>query len=241
VLELQPRDDTPVGEWLLDLAAPVDKHTGDAASGARRPRPPLDQYLQEAGCPPVTALTPVLAVGSNASPAQTRRKLAQAGLPTLVPITAVTVRGLAVGVSAHVSRPGYLPATPVPDPDAVSNLWVVWLNPAALAAIDATEPNYDRVRLSAQRPVQLVTGQPVPACWVYRSRHGYLVNQAGEPRHLTDQPTLISALLADLPALAELAGSTPQQWIERTRDAATRDTIRAAFVSAGLAGRPTEL
>jgi hypothetical protein len=194
----------------------------------------LDRYLRNAGGSPVASFVPVLAVGSNASPAQLRRKLAKAGLPTLVPITAVRVSGLAVGVSAHVSRPGYLPATPVPDDGAVSDLWLVWLDAAALAAVDATEPNYDRIPVPTRYPVRLTTGQPVMQCWVYLSRHGYLINEAGEPRRLTDQATLISALLAGIPGLRTLGGTSPQEWIERTHDPVARDAIREAFRSAGL-------
>jgi hypothetical protein len=215
-------------------SANTDSAGLDGTDGPDLQKLSLDRYLRDAGGSPVASLVPVLAVGSNASPAQLRRKLATAGLPTLVPITAVRVSGLAVGVSAHVSRPGYLPATPVPDDSAVSDLWVVWLDAAALAAIDATEPNYERIRLPARYPVRLTTGQPVRQGWVYLSRHGYLINEAGEPRRLTDQATLISALLAGIPALRTLSGTSPQEWIERTHDPGARDAIREAFRSAGL-------
>ena len=67
----------------------------------------------------------------------------------------------------HVSRPGYLPATPVPDDAAVSDLWLVWLDAVALAAVDATEPNYERIPLPTRYPVRLTMGQPVMPCWVY--------------------------------------------------------------------------
>jgi hypothetical protein len=212
-----------------------------AESGPDRREIPLDRYLLANGGSPAASRTPVLAVGSNASPAQLQRKLINAGLRALIPITAVSVRGLGAGVSAHVSRPGYLPATPVPSAGAASDLWVLWLDEAALAAVDATEPNYDRVRLPDRCPVRLTTGQPVTECWVYQSRHGYLLNKVGEPRRLTDQPTLISALLAEIPALPSLAGTSPQEWIERTRDAAVRDAIRAVFGSTGLVRRGEEL
>jgi hypothetical protein len=245
VLALQPRDDAPLGEWLLQTDAadsPPDPISQDPVPQGAAPDDeapdlqelPLDRYLWNAGGSAVASLVPVLAVGSNASPAQLRRKLAKAGLPTLVPITAVSVDGLAVGVSAHVSRPGYLPATPVPDEGAMSNLWVVWLDAAALAAVDATEPNYERIPLPTRYPVRLTTGQPVMPCWVYLSRHGYLINEAGEPRRLTDQATLISALLAGIPGLPALGGTSPQEWIERTHDPVVRDAIREAFRSAGL-------
>lgn len=247
VLALQPRHDAPLGQWLLqteaESAEPDSPEPDSGGPGGADPdgvdapdlqRLTLDRYLQNAGGSPVASLVPVLAVGSNASPAQLRRKLANAGLPTLVPVTAVRVSGLAVGVSAHVSRPGYLPATPVPDDGAVSDLWLVWLDAAALAVVDATEPNYERIPVPTRYPVRLTTGQPVMPCWVYLSRHGYLINEAGEPRRLTDQATLISALLAGIPALRALGGTSPQEWIERTHDPVARDAIREAFRSAGL-------
>jgi hypothetical protein len=212
----------------------ADSARPDRADGPDLQELDLDRYLRNAGGSPVASLVPVLAVGSNASPAQLRRKLATAALPTLVPITSVKVSGLAVGVSAHVSRPGYLPATPVPDDDAVSDLWVVWLDAAALAAVDATEPNYERIRLPTRYPVRLTTGQPIAQCWVYLSRHGYLINEAGEPRRLTDQATLISGLLAGIPALRTLGGTSPQEWIERTHDPVARDAIREVLRSADL-------
>lgn len=232
VLILQPVREAPLGEWMVrPEPRPVDQ-----AGSASGPDRPLDSRLREAGHPPAADRTPVLAVGSNASPAQLRRKMANAALPTQIPVTAVTVRGLTVGVSAHVSRPGYLPATPVPDPAAESQLWVLWLDAAALDAVDATEPNYHRVQLPARCPVRLASGPPVTGGWVYLSRHGHLLNASGRPRRLTDQATLITALLTELPALQALAGTHPQQWIERTRDPSIRTAIREMFRDAGLVG-----
>ena len=258
VLTLQPLRDGPLGQWMVrpesgpaprppgsELTTGPDSEaergpdprpgsTTDATSRSRGPDRSLDIFLHAAGSPPAAARTPVLAVGSNASPAQVRRKMTNAGLPTRVPITAVTVRGLTVGVSAHVSRPGYLPATPVPDPAAESELWMLWLDADALAAVDATEPNYHRVRLSSRYPMRLTTDQMVTDGWVYLSRHGHLLNAVGQPRRLTDQATLITALLAELPELRALAGTDPEQWIKRTRDPGNRAAIRELFRSAGL-------
>ena len=70
--------------------------------------------------------------------------------------------------------------------------------------------------------------------WLYLSRHGHLLNAAGQPRRLTDQATLITALLAELPALRELAGTDPEQWIKRPRDPGVRAAVRELFRSAGL-------
>ena len=234
VFDVQPVRAAGLGQWPVRLAgkAATDGHAGPGRpAGADKP---LDRFLREEGVPPVGQRTPVLSVGSNASPAQVRRKMANAGLRIVVPITGVTAHGLAVGVSAHVSGPGYVPATPIADPAAVSDLWVLWLDPAALFAMDATEPNYRRIRLPSRYPVRLRPGPPVPGGSVYVSRHGHLVNRAGEPRALTDQATLISGLLAQVPALMTLAGTTPGEWMRRTRDQRVRDDIRAVFRAAGI-------
>ena len=228
VLDILPLRAAPPGSWPVRRAGRV--------GGARLAGPdiPLDRFLHDAGAPPLGQRTPVLSVGSNASPAQVRRKMTNAGLPTVLPMTAVHVHGLAVGVSAHVSRPGYVPATPVADPAAVSQLWVIWLGPEALIAMDATEPNYRRARLPARYPVYLTSGAIVPGCSVYLSRHGHLINAEGEPRRLADQATLISGLLAEVPGLMTRAGGTPREWLRRVQDEHVRQDIRRLFQAAGL-------
>lgn len=226
ILDVRPFRAAPLGEWRVS-------HKGEDK--------PLDQMLLDEAVPATAQRIPVLAVGSNASPAQVRRKLSAAGLWPVVPITAVEARGLSVGVSAHVSKAGYVPATPVHDPAAVSIMWVTWLDVDELAAMDVTEPNYQRVRLHSQYSVELVSGQAVNGCWVYVSRHGYLTGRSGKPLRLTDQATLISGLLADVPALADLAGSSPKEWVRRARDESVRDDIRNVFRSAGLVRPQTDL
>ncbi|MGH3217901.1 MAG: hypothetical protein ACRDPY_04085 [Streptosporangiaceae bacterium] len=194
----------------------------------------LDEVLAAASSATMENRTPVLAVGSNASPAQMLRKFARAGARAAVPITAVTVRGLTVGVSAHVSVPGYVPATPVPDPAAVSRLFVTWLDDEGLAVMDETEPNYDRAAVDPSCEVELAPGRPIAPCLLYVSKHGYLTDAAGAPRKLAGQAELISGLLADVPGLAALAGATVGEWMIRTQDACVRDEIRQLFRSAEL-------
>jgi hypothetical protein len=196
----------------------------------------LDQVLLAYEAVPIAGRIPVLAVGSNAAPAQVRRKLAASGPATAVPITAVRVNGLSVGVSAHVSRAGYVPATPVPDPSSANVLmWVTWLAPDQLVTIDRTEPNYDRMRVPRFCSIRLTSGQAVSGCWLYVSRHGHLIGPSGEPRKLIDQAGLMSSLLAEVPGLAELAGTSPEEWLSRIRDKRVRDDIRDLFRSAGIA------
>jgi hypothetical protein len=210
----------PLGEW-----APV----GQSGDGT------LDRALAAAGAAPMAVRTPVLAVGSNASPAQLRRKFSRAGVPVVVPITAVAVHGIAVGVSAHVSRPGYVPATPVPNPAETSRLFITWLDARGLDVMDETEPNYDRLRLEDTCAVELPPdSQLLQGCLLYVSRHGYLTDQLGRPRKLPDQRTLITALLAEVPGLAVIAGTTPDEWVRRSASAHVRNQIRESFLAAGI-------
>ncbi|RAY16132.1 hypothetical protein DPM19_04195 [Actinomadura craniellae] len=210
----------PVGRWTVGTGGDV----------------PLDEFLARAGGAPIGARYPVLAVGSNASPAQLHRKFARAGVRPLVPITAVRVSGVIAGVSAHVNRAGYVPATPVAVPGEVSDLHLIWPDDAALAVLDATEPNYHRVRLPARHPVRLPGGSPdVPRCWVYASRHGCVVERgSGRPRRLTDQPSLIAALLADLPELAAAVGAAPESFVAAVDDRVFGDRVRRSLAAGGL-------
>ncbi|EFL23169.1 conserved hypothetical protein, partial [Streptomyces himastatinicus ATCC 53653] len=90
---------------------------------------------------------PVIAVGSNASPAQLHYKLSRPGHPATVPMVPVLVHGIAVGCSAHIGRYGYVASAPYGDPAARTPLVVSWLDDAQLDAVDRTEvPNYQRVR-----------------------------------------------------------------------------------------------
>ncbi len=99
--------------------------------------------------------TPVLAIGSNASPGQLRHKMAEFGIESPLPMVRSRVTGLDVGVSAHVSRMGYVSASPVSAPGTVRELFLLWLDAEQLAVIDASEGvsmasgNFDRAWLPA--------------------------------------------------------------------------------------------
>ncbi|MRT45033.1 hypothetical protein FGX00_04205, partial [Xylella fastidiosa subsp. multiplex] len=93
---------------------------------------PLDRLTHE-------DRVPVLAVGSNACPGQLRHKMRQSGIASPVPMVRARVTGLDVGVSAHVSRLGYVSASPVESPGAVRELFITWLDAEQLAVIDASE------------------------------------------------------------------------------------------------------
>jgi hypothetical protein len=196
---------------------------------------PLETVLAELGATPLPARHPVLAVGSNTCPAQLRRKFS--GTSPVVPMMAVRVRGIAVGASAHISRPGYVPATPIPDPAADSPLWVIWPDDAQLVVLDATEPNYHRIQVPV--PVILPSSStPLPDCGIYVSRHGYLTNTGGTPRRLGTQTELLSGLIRDIPSLAGLAGLNPAAIAKAARNSADlRDRIRELFRTEELVRR----
>ncbi|KOX10328.1 hypothetical protein ADL05_26520 [Nocardiopsis sp. NRRL B-16309] len=220
-----PDDGDPVADWCVEGAG---ERTTAAALLARLGRAPMaDRY-------------PVLAVGSNAAPAQMRRKLRARSLAAVLPMTSADVDGITAGVSAHVSRPGYVPATPVALPGR-SRLFVLWPDGTELAALDATEPNYRRRLLPVDRhSVTLASGVRLRSCFVYVGRHGRLVDEAGRPRRLTDQATLIRALLAESAALRGLCGTTPEAFVERARDPAVRAAVTRLFRDEGRAAEQPE-
>ncbi|WP_306321822.1 MULTISPECIES: hypothetical protein [unclassified Streptomyces] len=177
--------------------------------------------------------TPVLAVGSNASPAQVAYKLHRLGLDVAVPMVPVRTRGIGVGCSAHIGRNGYVAAAPYPDPGAERRLVVSWLDTAQLKAVDATElPNYRRVT---------VPDSPVPGLQMYVGEYGVLVDpDTGAPRPGGgDQAGLLSALMAASAELTALLGPTPDDWVRRAaaspsvREEGTRILRTAGTVPSG--------
>ncbi|OIV38563.1 hypothetical protein BIV57_04710 [Mangrovactinospora gilvigrisea] len=157
----------------------------------------VDGLLAEAGAPPLAARTPVLAVGSNAAPAQLHHKLA--ALPPAaraVPLCPVRADGLGVGVSAHISRAGYISAAPFAAPGARAALTATWLDPEQLAAVDATELTYRR--RPARGPVALPDGTALDGAFLYVHRTGVLAAEGdGDvPLPAGPQPELLAGLLA---------------------------------------------
>ncbi|GAA0369971.1 hypothetical protein NE235_19805 [Actinoallomurus spadix] len=218
----------PPGSWLVDASA-VPPHVFGGG-----PEVPLDEALRACGGPVMADRRPVLAIGSNASPAQLVRKLA-ARTRVVVPMTYARVSGLTAGASAHVSRPGYVPAVPVLTPGASTDLVVLWLDDEQLTAVDRTEPNYHRVRLPAPVTAELPGLGPVH-CHLYAGRHGCLTGEDGVPIRLARQPDLLAGLLAASPRLARLTGArSPAEFVARTRaDARLRDEVRRLWRHEGI-------
>ena len=127
---------------LLQHGRLVDWAVGDT---------PMDGVLADLGAAPLDARALVLGVGSNADPRRVLRKLRSAGTGTVVPFVTCTVAGLAVTHSAHVSAGGYVPMTPAERPGGEVALVAAYVDPGQLAALDATEPNYQRLLLDGAR------------------------------------------------------------------------------------------
>ncbi|MET8572599.1 hypothetical protein [Streptomyces sp. NPDC004783] len=167
---------------------------------------------------------PVLAIGSNASPAQLRDKMAEFGIASPLPMVRARVTGLDIGVSAHVSRMGYVSASPVRAPGVVRELFVLWLDAEQLAVIDASEGvpmaagNFDRAWLPAPDVRVETAGTVLRGAYVYVNRHGVLRDGGGAPRrHPGEQRALLTELLGGSARLRELFGTSPEEFSARAR------------------------
>ncbi|MFE6940687.1 hypothetical protein [Streptomyces chartreusis] len=167
---------------------------------------------------------PVLAVGSNASPGQLRHKMDEFGIVSPLPMVKARVTGLDVGVSAHVSRMGYVSASPFQAPGHVRELFLTWLDEEQLAVIDASEGvpavkgHYGRAWLPVPDVlVEVADGTVLPGAFAYVNRHGVLHDGNGAPRTHPGQRALLTELLVGSPRLRELFGVTPEEFCTRAR------------------------
>ncbi|MEV7323179.1 hypothetical protein [Streptomyces sp. NPDC093970] len=179
---------------------------------------PLERLVHDDG------RVPVLAVGSNASPAQLQHKMAESGVSGPIPMVRTRVTGLDVGVSAHVSRLGYVSASPLRSPATVRELFVVWLNGRQLEVIDASEGaplpdgNFGRAWLPAPHVrVSLADGTALTGVHAYVNRHGVLHDGTGTPRRHPGEHALLTQLLDESEELRGLFGGTPEEFCARAR------------------------
>lgn len=200
----------------------------------------LNVALLAANAAPVDARCPVVAIGSNASPAQLTAKFHKQAVSRTVPMTRATLRGIAVGHSAHVSAPGYIAATPLDLPDALSKVTVLWLDRSQLSALDATERNYHRIVLDGKSfPLELESSEQLNQFAIYVSRWGFLVNPDGLPYPLTSQRQLFNLLRQRSGHIAELLGQDPLAFAHAAAaDIGLRDKVREAFVELDWAREP---
>jgi hypothetical protein len=178
---------------------------------------PLDRLVHE-------DRVPVLAVGSNACPGQLRHKMVESKITSPIPMVRARVTGIDVGVSAHVSRLGYVSASPFDAPCTVRELFLTWLDAAQLAVIDTSEGvplrygNFRRAWLQVpQVRIELEDGTQLPGAYIYVNRRGVLRNGSGAPRGHPGQRALLTELLVGSARLRELFGVTPEEFCTRAR------------------------
>lgn len=209
----------------------------------------LDDELCARGAAPMDQRAPVVAVGSNASPGVVRVKLDRTGGDAVIPMFPARVRHLRIGISAHVSRPGFLPAAPARVQDDLARVVVGWPDREQLPRLDLTEPNYRRISLrSSDFPLALdgldlndpeqngpeLERPELKEFELYESRWGVLVDPDG-PRRLLPQPELFAVLGA---LRLEPWRSQPPQDAVRTLAASEdlRAALRDQFRILGMAG-----
>ena len=144
----------------------------------------LNRLAEREKCASIDARAPVLAIGSNAAPAQLRHKFRDRPETLFVPSIRARVRGVAVGYTPFVSQFGYVPATAYPDRDAEAVLAVQFLDDRQLAELDESEsPYYRRVWLDAAQGVSvaLETGEALAGAYAYVAGGGVLADRAGTP------------------------------------------------------------
>ena len=205
---------------------------------------PMDQLLSDLGVAPLDARALVLGVGSNADPRQVVRKLRAAGAGTVVPFATCTVAGIAVTHSAHVSAGGYVPMAPAAHPGAEVALVAAYVDPEQLAALDATEPNYQRLLLDGARYALRLDGGVRPASYhVYRSRHGVL-RPDGELLPPLGQPELHERLFRGSDLAAVVTGATAEERVAALGLPDVQQRVRECFgalgwvAGSGLRGEP---
>jgi hypothetical protein len=136
----------------------------------------VEMALRAMNAAPMAERKPVVAVGSNASPGQLAYKYANWPTKRVIPVTRVTVTGLAVAHSAHISKPGYVPYIPVRSlPEHEIELHALWLDTEQTQRMDETEPNYRRLCLrSGSATMLLESGDRLPTATLYAGRWGAL-------------------------------------------------------------------
>jgi hypothetical protein len=189
---LESRPNASVSDWLLEIDGGP---WGDKFLGKVR----LAEVMDAERLAPVPVRRPVLAVGSNASPAQLRRKFRGGDL--LIPMTTTRVKGLGVAHSAHVSAAGYIPYAPFASPSTSLHSLVLWLDQDQIELLDKTEPNYIPTLIDGQlAQARLSSGSLLESFTVYRSRWGLLAKPGLRPVPARGQRAIYSEVcsIADI-------------------------------------------
>jgi len=153
--------------------------------------------------PDVTGLTPVLAVGSNQSPAQLSRKFAGPDWAA-IPVSRVLLRDFDTVYSAHITGYGSIAAMLFPAPGTSVSLFVNWLDEPHLQRMHETElgnENYEFGQLTDIN-LQAESGPDLTKVFFYNSRRGVYA------------PEGLPVSLAEVPAIDRRAGGMTQRQVQ---------------------------
>lgn len=209
--------------WLYpgtQLAEPVLLGSNEAGDAALSPLPPADSW--------VAGRRAVVSFGSNCDAAVLHRKL-HGRTSTIVPMAPGVVANAELAASAHVSRPGFIPAAARRSDGGQLPVVVAWLDDEQLRCLDATEPSYNTLRLDAAvHPVTLATGETVSGATLYDTKWGVL---ALPPPALTSQLGIWREVLRasrELRAIVGAPGSATDEDLQTVMLRLARDENRRA-------------
>ena len=121
---------------------------------------------------------PVLASGSNQSPAQLHRKFGHLEEDVVIPTERARHYDFDSVYAAHLTRYGSAPATLQHSPGTAVTIFITWLTEGQLAVMHATEGNYTYDRLSPIR-LEVDGGRILNEAFSYGSRVGCLNHEGG--------------------------------------------------------------
>jgi hypothetical protein len=126
--------------------------------------------LRALGAAPMARRQPVLAYGSNRSPAQLVSKFGSGEVEPVIPVVRAELVGQSVVFSAAAAWYGSIPAALVVDRGATTEVAVTFLDDEQLAIMDETEGGHGRRELDhAHHPLRLLSGDLLAPCQWYRS------------------------------------------------------------------------
>ena len=174
-----------VVDWDGDDASPFRAgHLELYSAESGRQVMSLAEYLRAHGLDSMENRVPVLAVGSNAAPAQLAYKFNRAGVSPAIPSLRVTLNGFGVGFVPAVTQFGYIPATLIADPALTATMFLQFLDRNQLDVMDASEgvnrtagrgesaTGYERIEINT--PIHLPHGEVLQKAYAYVGRLGVL-------------------------------------------------------------------
>lgn len=188
-----------------------------------------------------SALTPVVAVGSNASPSQLRRKFpANEWATDPIPLLYSEIRDFDTVYAARVSKYGSIPATPYPSPGTSIRLHITFLTDRQLDRMNQTESLGVGYEL-ADMPDGCVPEVQGRQILTYVARSGALTIE-GRPAALERAPTInrVFAEISERQAIdivAEILGFSSAELVSSV----IRDRDLHARLNEKLAKKPHSL